>query len=188
MKGMGCNAFRSWMHLTEILKDPVTPDSKALEQHTRLLDRARELNERITTLPTVYYFSVPCSFTVKNSDGTWRPKPGIEPLFVMRASQIGTYTGKTAGGMIIDETWRENDGLVNTVSAAVPTGAPSRPLDRDKIDPGHWNVFPTVDGDHMWLQGGLLHRHNIRPFYLELLTIIRELPDTGSFGGDELLS
>ncbi len=149
------------------------------------LDRARELNERIATLPDVYYFSVPCSFTVKNNDGTWRPKPGIEPLFVMRASQIGAYAGKTAGGMAVDETWRENDGLVNTVSAEAPTGVPFKPLDRDKIEPGLWNVFPTVDGDHMWLQGGLLHRHDIRPFYLELLSMIRDLPAERSSRGDE---
>lgn len=28
----------------------------------------------------------------------------------------------------------------------------------------------------MWLQGGLLHRHDIRPFYLDLLTMISRLP------------
>ena len=31
----------------------------------------------------------------------------------------------------------------------------------------------------MWLQGGLLHRHDIRPFYLELLTMISGLGDGG---------
>ena len=48
VKGLGCNAYRSWMHLTEILKDPVTPDEKALEQHTRLLNRAKELDIEVT--------------------------------------------------------------------------------------------------------------------------------------------
>lgn len=27
----------------------------------------------------------------------------------------------------------------------------------------------------MWLQGGLMHRHDIRSFYLDLLTMISEL-------------
>lgn len=40
----------------------------------------------------------------------------------------------------------------------------------------YWGIFPTVQGDHMWLQGGLLHRHDIRAFYLEMLTLIRNLP------------
>jgi hypothetical protein len=53
-----------------------------------------------------------------------------------------------------------------------PAGAPSKPLDRENIERGLWNIFPAVDGDHMWLQGGLLHKHDIRPFYLDLLTMI----------------
>ena len=96
----------------------------------------------------------------------------------MRANQIGAYTGRTAGGFVIDETGWENDGLVNTSAARFPSGAPSTALNRDSIQPGIWNVFPTVKGDHMWLQGGLLHRHDIRAFYLELLAMISGLPDT----------
>ena len=140
------------------------------------LDRAAELNRRMAVLPGVYYFSVPCSFTDRQPDGTWRPRRGIEPLFVRRSTQMGAYRGKTAGGVTADETWRENDGLVNTVSAAAPAGAPCRTLDRDRIEPGLWQVFPTVNGDHMWPQGGLMRRHGIRPFYLDLLAMIDRLP------------
>lgn len=139
------------------------------------LDRAHELNKRITTLPSVYYFSVPCSATIKQPDGTYLPKRGIEPLFQARGRQIGAYKGKTRGGTAVDESWRENDGLVNTISAMVPSGAPYKPLDRESIVPGLWNVFPTVQGDHMWLQGGLLHKHDIRGFYLELLRMVKAL-------------
>ena len=140
------------------------------------LDRAAELNRRMAVLPGVYYFSVPCSFTDRQPDGTWRPRRGIEPLFVRRSTQMGAYRGKTAGGVTADETWRENDGLVNTVSAAAPAGAPCRTLDKDRIEPGLWQVFPTVNGDHMWPQGGLMRRHDIRPFYLDLLAMIDRLP------------
>ena len=137
------------------------------------IDRAAALNRRIATLPHVYYFSVPCSFTTLQPDGTHRPKKNMEPLFVMRACLIGAYTGKTAQGMIIDESWRENDGLVNTISATAPFGTPAKPLDKDHIEPGVWNVFPAFDGDHMSLQGGLMRRHDIRAFYLELLELIQ---------------
>ena len=54
--------------------------------------------------------------------------------------------------MTVDETWCENDGLVNTLSARVPSGAPWKAMDKNSIRPGLWNVFPTVDGDHMWPQ------------------------------------
>ncbi len=140
------------------------------------LDCAKKLNERISTLPHVYYLSVPCSMTVKQPDGTYQPKRGIEPLFAARSRQIGAYTGRTAGGIIVDGTWRENDGLVNTVSAMVPAGAPWKPLDREKIQQGLWNVYPAIDGDHMWLQGGLIHKHDIRPFYQDLLAMLSSLP------------
>ena len=33
VKGLGCTAFRSWMHVTEILKDPSTPDPEAVEKN-----------------------------------------------------------------------------------------------------------------------------------------------------------
>ena len=139
------------------------------------LDRAAEINARIRTLPEVFYFSVPCSASDRQPDGTYVPRRGIEPLFAARSRQIGAYSGKTAGGMAVDESWRENDGLVNTLSAMVPCGAPSKPLDKERIEPGLWNVFPTVEGDHMWLQGGLIHKHDIRGFYLDLLRMIEKL-------------
>ena len=94
----------------------------------------------------------------------------------MRSNQIGAYTGKTRGGYIIDDSWRENDGLVNTVSAMVPVGAPSKAFERHNIRTGMWNVFPVLTGDHMWLQGGLLKKHDIRKFYMRLLGMIEGLP------------
>ena len=139
------------------------------------IDNALAMNRRITTLPHVYYFSVPCSFTRPQKDGTHKPRKGMEPLFVMRSCQIGAYAGKTAGGVNLDVSWRENDGLVNTVSATAPSGAPSKHLDERDITPGMWNIFPAVNGDHMWLQGGLMHKHDILDFYLKMLRMIDQL-------------
>ncbi len=135
------------------------------------IDHALELNRRISTLPNVYYYSVPCSFTRRGKDGAHRPRKGMEPLFVTRAYQIGAYTGKTAGGFELDDSWRENDGLVNTVSARCPIGEPSRPYDKENVRPGVWNILPAYHGDHMALQGGLMRRHQIRGFYEGLLKI-----------------
>ncbi len=136
------------------------------------IDRALAMNQGMQPLPGVFYYAVPCSLTAPQPDGTHRPKKGMEPLFVMRACQIGAYAGETAGGVPIDEAWRENDGLVNTVSATAPFGQPQVPLDRAHIVPGVWNVLPEVSGDHMYLQGGLLRRHDVRRFYLDLLSMI----------------
>ena len=148
-------------------------DDAAYDMH---IDNALALNRRMETLPHVCYFSVPCSITKPQPDGTQRPNlKKTEALFAQRACQIGCWTGRTVGGFLIDESWLENDGLVNTISAKAPIGAPQKELDATDIRPGIWNVFPTFDGDHMSLQGGLLKKRDIRPFYQELLKLISSL-------------
>ena len=159
-------------HSTAFRHERFGRDRRDYASYDMHIDNAMAMNARIPTLADTYYYSVPCCATRRRADGTCMPVREMEPLFVMRSTQIGAYAGTTAGGERIDETWRDNDGLVNTVSAAVPSGAPSVPKDRDGIRPGIWNVFPVLRADHMYLQGGLMHRHDIRAFYLELLEMI----------------
>ena len=155
-------------------------DEKDYAAYDMYIDHAKRLNGRIETLPWVYYFSVPCSYTMKRKDGICRPKRGMEPFLVMRSCLIGAYAGHTKDGTEIDDLWRENDGLVNTISAAYPIGAPHKDLDTVHITPGIWNVFPVYDGDHMSLQGGYLHRHDVREFYSRMLHMIDALPQEAS--------
>ena len=149
-------------------------DYAAFDMH---IDNALAMNKRIRTLQQVYYFAVPCSAT-EASDGVQRPiRSMMEPMFRRSSAQMGAYTGTTAGGFAIDASWQENDGLVNTVSAMAPTGAPSAVFDPDRVEPGVWQIMPTYSGDHMSLQGGIMKRNDIRPFYLELLELIDTLPE-----------
>ena len=151
-------------------KELPAEDRASFDMH---VERALALNERMKTLPHVYWFSVPCSCTVKRPDGTWVPDlKMVEPLFAMRAFQIGAYAGKTKGGFVLDESWRENDGLVNTLSARAPLGAPQEDLDPEKVEPGVWNVFPVFAGDHMSVQGGMMRVCDVVDFYKELLELI----------------
>lgn len=140
------------------------------------IDNALAMNARISTLPGAYYFTVPCSAT-EAVDGVQRPvRSRMEALFRRSSAQMGAYTGVTEGGFVIDESWQENDGLVNTVSAMAPLGSPSTTFDPDVIKAGIWQIMPVYYGDHMSLQGGLTKRNDIRPFYLELLELIDALP------------
>lgn len=151
----------------------IEEDYAAFDMH---IDNALAMNARIVTLPQVYYFAVPCSAT-KAAEGGQRPiRSMMEPMFRRSSSQMGAYTGMTAGGFVIDESWQENDGLVNTVSAMAPLGAASKPFDPDSVEPGVWQIMPTYAGDHMSLQGGIMKWNDIRPFYLELLELIDKLP------------
>ena len=148
-------------------------DYAAADMH---IDNALAMNARIATLPWVYYFAVPCSAT-EAAEGGQRPiRSMMEPMFRRSSAQMGAYTGTTTGGFVIDKSWQENDGLVNTVSAMAPIGAPSTDFDPDGIEPGIWQVMPIYHGDHMSLQGGITKRNDIRPFYLELLELIDTLP------------
>jgi len=148
-------------------------DYAAFDMH---IDNALALNERIPTLSGTYYFAVPCSATRPDPQGGHRPiRSKMEAMFRRTSARMGAYSGQTAGGFSIDAAWQENDGLVNTVSAMAPIGAPSAAYDPERVKPGVWQIMPVYPGDHMSLQGGMTKRNNVRPFYLELLTMIDNL-------------
>ena len=60
VKGLGCNAYRSWMHLTELLEDPVTPNETEVERHRRLLDKAQELDIEVTAMSHEWFLPEGC--------------------------------------------------------------------------------------------------------------------------------
>lgn len=147
-------------------------DFAAYDMH---IDNSLKMNERMKELAGTYYFSVPASCTHGKNDGTFVPNKSMEPFFARRAAQMGAYAGTTKGGFAVDESWRENDGLVNTVSARAPLGAPAADCDRKKIEPGIWNVLPTYKADHMAILGGLTRRHDVKKLYLGLVRMIEGL-------------
>lgn len=60
VKGIGCNAFRNWMHLTELLKDPVTPDTEEVNRHKKLLAKAKELDIEVTGMSHEWFLPEGC--------------------------------------------------------------------------------------------------------------------------------
>ena len=89
----------------------------------------------------------------------------------MRGGDLISFLNEK-GGTKINKGWKENDGRVSTISEAFPFGAPSKWLEPDNLKPGIWNVYPVYNGDHLSLQGGLLHKKDIRSFYMEMLSMI----------------
>ena len=154
----------------------IEDDFAAYDMH---IDNALALNATIETRPDVYYFAVPCSATYPGKDGTQVPKTTwMEGMFRKTSRYMGAYSGITAGGVVIDDRWKENDGLVNTVSSYAPIGAPAQAFDPSNIQPGVWNEMPVFQGDHMSIIGGMTIKKDIRPFYLNLLQMIDALPQT----------
>ena len=140
------------------------------------IDGAALLNEKIGTIPGIYYFSYACSMSSKDENGSWQADTsGMEPLFINSAKLICKYKGTSPAGVVLDESWQENDGLVNTISAKAPFNAPQKEFDRNSIEPGIWNIMPVYRGDHMSLQGGLLINNNVRLFYIDLISMLNSL-------------
>lgn len=140
------------------------------------IDNAIELNNTLTTVEGIYYFSIPCSATVPDDDGNQVPDQDItEDMFVNSAIKMGKFTGTTAGGYQVTSDWLENDGLVNTISATAPFNAESKTLDRENIEPGVWNVMDTYHGDHMSLQGDIFLKRDVTDLYRDLLDMINRL-------------
>ena len=60
IKALGCNAYRSWMHITEILKDPETPDEEEVSRHRKLLAKAAELDIEVTGMSHEWFLPQGC--------------------------------------------------------------------------------------------------------------------------------
>ena len=146
-------------------------------EHDMQLDRAALLNKTLTVQDHLYYFSFPCCATLRDADGVRRPvKTQTEPMFRATATLIGSLRGTTADGFSYGEEWFDNDGLVNTVSAKAPFGAPQQDFAENDIPKGVWNVMPVTWGDHMALQGGMFRVRDVRPLFSEHLDRINRLP------------
>ena len=154
-------------------KELPTADCAAYDMY---IDNALALNETISTQSCTYYFAIPCSTTIEAQDGTHKPDIKLtEARELASAEMMGRLTGVTPKGFVVDESWFENDGLVNTISAGAPFGEESVRLDRDNIRPGIWNVAEAHRGDHMSLMGDLWKTKNIRPLYADCMEMINSL-------------
>lgn len=156
--------------------DPEFMENKDCAAYDMYIDNALAINENISTQPITYYFAIPCSSTNKTEQGIYVADTELtESMFVSSANEMGQLMGTTPKGFVCDETWLENDGLVNTVSAGAPLNAPSQALDKSAITPGVWNVAEVYRGDHMAFNGDLFKTNNIRPFFADWMNMINSI-------------
>ena len=153
------------------------PDNTDTAAYDMFIDHAIEINKNMVTDENTYYFSISCSATTQNADGTYSAdKDRMEFLFHGDSDELGRLKGTTSGGYVVDESWFENDGLVNTVSAKAPSDAPSKAFDAENITAGVWNIMPVYQGDHMSLQGGFFKVNtDVERLYTEHFDMINRL-------------
>lgn len=119
-------------------------------------DGAAALNDTIKAVDDVYYFSYAYSTTNKSIFGGQLPS-ALGTLLPLQATALGMgfYKGETDGGIVIDEAWQENDGLVSVISAQKPDGEEGiyysksvTDLNPKKIKKGVWHISKTLTGHH----------------------------------------
>ena len=141
-------------------------------------DGAAELNKKIKTVEGVYYFSYAYSTTKQGSIlGNHIPTTSTLPVLYPFALAMGAYTGTTDGGISIDDSWKENDGLVNLVSAQYPFGEEHTAFPENEKDfrTGVWYVAQTREGDHGTVIGLNAKNTPTLNFYTELFKMINNL-------------
>lgn len=179
--------IRTWPKEGNWLKNHMKKNHKTKElwdyaDYDMHIDHALALNSRISTFDNIYYFSYPCSSSIRNREG--HIVPDLEctaEFFLVTAFYMSFYMGATAGGLRIGEEWQSNDGLVNEISARAPFGQVSEPyVEGMPVKTGIWYVMPTVKGDHMHLMGGVTFHTsvNIRPFFVKFLDDIINLDES----------
>ena len=120
---------------------------------------ARALNARIRTLPDTWYFSIPCCRTL--------------PRLLTHDQKPDTAMGRDGAGMPRD--WLPNDGLVNTISARHPGGAPHTDFVPDRTPArGVWQVLPVENLDHLAAIGGVMNNGVVRTrlFYRRVIALL----------------
>ncbi len=151
-------------------------DERDYAEHDMTIDNALEMNKSISTIPNAYYFSIACNASKENEDGTFSPIDSeMEILFRTASKAMGSYDAVTDGGVVLDNSWYMNDGLVNTISAMAPFDAPSTVYDENHVEKGVWNIMPIYNGDHMSLEGGLMIPNDVKGLYVDLLSMINSL-------------
>lgn len=138
------------------------------------LKGAYELNELIEISSNIYYFSYPANGCVGEKHS---PKNmGFPLLQIFSNALVSLKLPEDDFGITFDESWRDNDGLVNTVSARHPFDEPHKDFDGD-IQPGIWNVMPVLTCDHGAATGLLANRKRIQSFYINLVRMLLKLGD-----------
>ena len=154
------------MSIGEVLRAAKTQDTA---YYDLTLTGAKEVNQRTRPLcPDTYYFSYP----VAGTDANGKPNGDMATLFHPLGWLMGSFISPENG---IDDAWRSNDCLVNTISATYPFEEPNQAvaypaaLTAEALKPATWYVLPTIRGDHGSVIGLARSMEATLPLYNEII-------------------
>ncbi|SMF52635.1 lipase [Pseudobacteriovorax antillogorgiicola] len=144
---------------------------------------AAAMNRRVPIHPDVYYFSYGTSATYGSwLSGRHKPRSFVTSIFKPFASFLGSCVKNCDDGTSLDNSWLENDAVVNTRSTISPTINSQDPVhsfdQRSAPQPGVWNHLGTLRTfDHMQVVGfGNSWSDPITPFYKDVVALLQSLP------------
>jgi hypothetical protein len=161
-------------NLAKLFKNGIGEDTGVYDLS---LDGAARLNSRLSTFCDIYYFSFPTDSTTSVLH-TGNRAPNVKLTDVVlwpTCTFLGIDKGKTPGGIVYDNSWLNNDGIVNTISTTAPGNAPQKAFDANDVSPGIWHVMPVFKGDHMSITGGLTRAVDVKAFYTAQMNLVGSL-------------
>lgn len=128
-----------------------------------------ELNQKIEISRNINYFC----YTANGSAGEDFKPENINFLLLKPLSRIisNRKLPEAQYGLTFDDSWRENDGLVNTPSGKNPIDEPAKEYD-GCIEPGVWNIMPTLICDHGAAAGLFANKKELHEFYDNLAKML----------------
>ncbi|MFY9198011.1 MAG: hypothetical protein WBK75_08065 [Acutalibacteraceae bacterium] len=165
----------------DIQKDVIA--SKDTVYYDVSLMGAKEVNEKIECVDSIYYFSFPCrktsqKFFTKERQET--PMLSMHCCFRPFSKSMGKYKENTFNDIKIDERWLANDGCVPTFSSRAPLKEPSIDVydAKGKYQKGIWHIYDDTLLDHLQIVGGFLPRTKpvqLRKIYRDHFRLINGL-------------
>ena len=141
-------------------------------------DGAAKINSYVKAVDGVYYFSYAyCTTKQGTLVSSQVPDSGTLPVLYPFALAMGSFKGTTTtDGIVIDETWQPNDGLVSVVSARNPAGEEFEEYtEKTDIKKGKWYFMGTRKGHHGTVIGMTAGADETHKFYDDLFAMIDSL-------------
>lgn len=138
------------LSLRKCIKAAASKDNCAYDM---TVQGAEELNEKIKTVKTAYYFSYSTCITETDKRGYTKVNEDYDNIFTLFKATSVIISGSVnvfLGGKFIDKSWGANDGIVPLKSALYPSNADHITYSEGiTLQPGVWYVMPTIMGaDH----------------------------------------
>ncbi len=141
---------------------------------------AIELNKKIKTVDSAYYYSYSCISSEETKCGTQMPIASNFQMFIPTSIFIGALEGKTIDGVYMDKNWAINDGIVPLASALYPAEEAERAKNFEAaiengevIERGRWYYMtPMVGFDHFDFCGTIDYLTSFEDFYYTMLETV----------------